>query len=208
MPTRTAEWLIRTGCVALICLITAVPRAAFPAPSIRVEVGSFWYESTPPPFPTSESEPAVLTDASARVLTAIGDLLARFPVDFPQPPPHDVVVRAKPREEMQRLVGLYADTSSYGGAKLVGSTVFIDVNRSAFVGWQALNDAELRCFLGHELIHAYQFATGSDPGNGPELWRREIEAYTWEANHLEPAVRSWYREDLAFTLRMYRELLE
>ena len=191
MPTRTARGLVGTGCVALACVVIGVPRAAFPAPSIRVDVDSFWYESTAPPFPTAENQPDVLAGASERVLAAVGELLADFPDDFPQPPPRGVVIRAQPREELTRLIGFYTDTTSYGGAKLEGSTVFIDVNRSVFVGWQALNDAELRCFLGHELIHAYQFATGPDTGNGPELWRREIAAYAWEAAHLEPAVRSW-----------------
>jgi hypothetical protein len=192
--------------MVLICALVLAPPAALSAPSIRVEVESFWYESTPPPVPTVEHEPRVLAGASARVLAAVGDLLTRFPEDFPQPPPLDVVVRAHPREEMERVIGIVADTTSYGGAKLVGTTVVIDVHRSVFVGWHALNDAELRSFLGHELIHAYQFATGPDSGNGPELWEREIEAYTWEGLHMEPAVRPWYREDLAFTLRMYHDL--
>jgi hypothetical protein len=192
--------------MALIWALVSIPGAALATPSIRVDVESFWYEDTPPPIPTVEHEPRVLDGASERVLAAVGELLTRFPADFPQPPPLDVVVRAYPREEMEHVIGIVADTTSYGGAKLAGSTVIIDVHRSVFVGWHALNDAELRSFLGHELIHAYQFATGSHPENGPELWRREIEAYTWEAIHMEPAVRPWYREDLAFTLRMYDEL--
>ena len=196
------------GSAALICALVLTPRAALATPVVRVDLGSFWYETTPPPVPMLESEMSVLEGASMRVLAAVRDMLFRFPADFPQPPPINIVVRAQPREEMERLVGLYAATSSYGGAKLEGSTVFIDVNRSVFVGWQALNDAELRCFLGHELIHAYQFATGLDSRSGPELWLREIEAYTWEAIHLDPGVRPWYREDLAFTLQMYGALFD
>src|SRR5262245_23237666 len=148
----------RAGSAALIVALLLTPRAALATPSIRVDLGSFWYETTPPPIPTLGTELNLLDGASMRVFAAIRDVLFRFPADFPQPPPVNIVVRAQPREEMARLVGLFADTSSYGGAKLDGSTVFIDVNRSVFVGWQALNDAELRCFLGHELIHAYQFA--------------------------------------------------
>lgn len=192
--------------MALICALVAIPDGAMPAPSLRVDVQSFWYESTPPPVPTLEHEPRVLDGASERVVAAVAALLTRFPADFPQPPPLDVVVRAQPREDMERVIGIVADTTSYGGAKLEGSTVYIDVHRSVFVGWHALNDAELASFIGHELIHAYQFATGPDTGSGPELWRREIEAYTWEAIHMDPAVRPWYRQDLAFTLRMYDEL--
>jgi hypothetical protein len=191
----------------LVCALALAPAAAPAAPSIRVDVESFWYEQTPPPVPVLEAEPRVLEGASDRVLAAVGELLTRFPGDFPQPPPLDIVVRAFPREEMERVIGIVSDTISYGGAELEGATVFIDVHRSVFVGWRALNDAELRSFLGHELIHAYQFAEGPFPGNGPELWNREIEAYSWEIIHMEPPVRPWYREDAAFTLRMYGDLL-
>ena len=117
------------------------------------------------------------------------------------------MVRAQPREEMERLVGLYAATSSYGGAKLEGSTVFIDVNRSVFVGWQALNDAELHCFLGHELIHAYAVRDRARLAEWPRLWlsarsRRTPGRRSTSRKASDPGDR----EDLAFTLQMYGAL--
>jgi hypothetical protein len=192
-------------CALLLCVLGLVPGRAVAETAIRVDLETFWYEDTPPPI--RDGEPRVLEGASARVLAAVAELLTRFPEDFTQPPPLDVVVRALPRTELEGVVGIVADTTSYGGAKIEGSTVYIDVHRSVFVGWHALNDAELRSFLGHELIHAYQFGDGPDTGNGPELWRREVAAYSWEVLHMDAAARHWYRAETASSLRMYADLV-
>jgi hypothetical protein len=192
-------------CVLLLCALGPGPDAAVAEPALRVDLESFWWEDAPPP--AREGVPRVLDGASERVLAAVAELLRRFPEDFPQPPPLDVVVRAQPRIDYEGVVGIVADTTSYGGAKLEGATVYVDVHRSVFMGWDALNDAELRSFLGHELIHAYQFGDGPDGGNGPELWRRELAAYAWEVLHMDAAARPWYRNDAASTLRMYADLV-
>src|SRR5690606_12465421 len=176
-------------------------------PVIRVDFASFWYERTPPPPPCDDAGPRRLDGSKKRVLAAVSELLLRHPTDFPLPPPLDIVVRATPREALEGIVGVVAESTSYGGSKLVGDTVYIDVHRSVLVGWHALNDAELRALLGHELVHAYQFAAGPYPGNGPELWRRELAAYTWELEHLEPAVRPWFREESATSVALYRDLV-
>jgi hypothetical protein len=195
----------RWTCALLVCALGVAASSAHAETAIRVDLESFWWEDAPPP--ARDGEPRVLDGASERVLAAVAALLTRFPDDFTQPPPLDVVVRALPRTELEGVVGIVADTTSYGGAKLEGGTVFIDVHRSVFVGWHALNDGELRSFLGHELIHAYQFGDGPDAGSGPELWRREVEAYSWEVRHREPAVRPWYRNETSTSLRMYSDLV-
>lgn len=184
-----------------------LPAGVLAQPAIRVDLESFWYERTPPPVPISESGPNVLGGAGERVLAAVSSVLHHQRDDFPQPPPLEIVVRAHPREALEEILGIVAESTSYGGTTLEGSTVYIDVHRSVFVGWRALNDAELRSFIGHELVHAYQFGSGVDPGRGPELWRRELEAYIWEIQHMETAVRPWYREDSLAALHFYVGLL-
>ena len=111
-------------------------------------------------------------------------------------------------ERLPDTLQTVADVYSYGGAELVDGVVIIDVNLIAFIGETPLNDAELRSFLAHELVHAYQFVAGPSPKNSPELWRREVAAFEWELLHMEPGVRSWYRAEAIFNLDMYRRLLE
>lgn len=191
-------------CAALLLL---GPSVALARPSVRVDLDSFWYELAPPPVPINESGPQVLDGAGRRVLAAVSALLLGFPAEFTQPPPAEIVVRAHPRHALEDVLGIVAETTSYGGAKREDETIVIDVHRSVFVGWRALNDAELRSFLGHELIHAYQLAVGFGAERGPELWRHEIEAYVWELTHMESGVRPWYREDSRTSLEMYLGLL-
>jgi hypothetical protein len=81
------------------------------------------------------------------------------------------------------------------------------VNPRVLRGPRALNDAELRSLLGHEIRHAYQFASGSAESNSPDLWRREIEAFEWELSIDDPAVRPWYRRETSQQLQLYQALL-
>lgn len=142
--------------------------------------------------------------SAIRVSIAVGELLYRFRADFPQPPPIDIVVRAQSAYELTQL----DESLSYAGCELVGDHAEIVVNPRILSGGRALNDAELRSLLGHEIRHAYQFARGSAESNSPDLWRREVEAFEWELTNRDPAVRSWYREETAHQLRLYRTLLD
>jgi len=175
---------------------------------IRVDVGSFWYERLPR---WSEREPWETLGAppgsSARLVRALREVLGKYDHDFPQPPPIDIVLQAPPRENLETLLGYVANRTSYGGARRVGDTVYVDVNQCVFAGPDRLNDAELRAFLGHELVHAYQYARGRSKLGHREIFRREVIAYTWELSHLEPSVRSGYRGDIFVNLHMYREML-
>lgn len=175
---------------------------------LRVDHDSFWYQRLPrwnrrEPWEEQAAPPG----SSARLERAIRDVIAKYGSDFPQPPPFDIVVQAPPREDLDTLIGYMANRTSYGGARRDGATVYIDVNQCVFAGPDRLNDAELRAFLGHELVHAYQYDTGRAKLGHREIFRREVAAYTWELSHLEPAVRSEYRGDIFVNLHMYREML-
>jgi hypothetical protein len=99
-----------------------------------------------------------------------------------------------------------ADTFSYGGVRLTEEGVVIEIDPGAVEGRRAVNDAELRSLLGHEILHGYQCRRGPCEG-GAELWRREIEAFEWELAHFEPEVGRIYREDTAKNLAMYRAMV-
>lgn len=190
----------------LLCVSTGW--AQQPRREIRVDHESFWYQRLPrwnarEPW----EERAAPPNSSARLERVLRDLLDRYPADFPQPPPIEIVLQAPSRKELSTLVGYMANRTSYGGARRVGSTVFIDIHQPVFAGPDHLNDAELRVFLGHELVHAYQYAKSRKKLGQRERFRREIVAYTWELFHLEPEVRSPYRGDIFVNLYLYRELL-
>jgi hypothetical protein len=139
-----------------------------------------------------------------RVAVAIGEILHRFPNDFPQPPPIEIKVRAQSADELIQL----DESLSSAGCELVNGRAEVIVNPRVLRGTRALNDAELRSLLGHEIRHAYQFASGSPEKNTPDLWRREVEAFEWELALGDPAVRPWYRRDTAQQLQLYYALLK
>lgn len=175
---------------------------------VRVDHASFWYERLPrwnerEPW----EEPAAPPGSSARLEAALRDVLSRHADDFAQPPPFDIIVRAPPRENLDTLLGYMANRTSYGGAHREGLTVYVDVNQCVFAGPDRLNDAELRAFLGHELVHAYQYETGRAKLGHREIFRREVAAYGWELEHFGREVRSAYRGDIFVNLHMYREML-
>ena len=141
--------------------------------------------------------------SAIRVAVAIGELLYRFRADFPQPPPIDIVVRAQSEAERAQL----DEGISSAGCERVADRAEVIVNPAMLQGPRALNDAELRSLLGHEIRHAYQFARGEAASNSPDLWRREIEAFEWELSNHDPAVRPWYRQETARQLLLYRTFL-
>jgi Zn-dependent protease with chaperone function len=141
--------------------------------------------------------------SAIRVAVAIGEILYRFRADFPQPPPIDIVVRAQSAAELAQL----DESLSSAGCERVGERAEIIVNPRILRGARALNDAELRSLLGHEIRHAYQFAGGEAPINSPDLWRREVEAFEWELSNGDPAVRPWYRQETVRQLRLYQTFL-
>lgn len=198
-----------TTVVMVAAFVCALPESARGADeTVRVDHQSFWYQRLPrwnarEPW----EERAAPPDSSRRVARLLREVLASYPKDFPQPPPIEIVVQAPSRAELSTLKGYVANRTSYGGARLVGSIVFIDIHQPVFAGPDRLNDAELRAFLGHELVHAYQYGKSRRKLGPRELFRREIEAYTWELFHLEPAVRAPYRGDIFVNLYLYRELL-
>jgi hypothetical protein len=166
------------------------------------------------PCPAQATRPDIRVDRASftetgdffsfiRVAVAIAELLHRFPEDFPQPPPIDIRVRAQNADELVQL----DESLSSAGCELIGGRAEVVVNPSILRGTRALNDAELRSLLGHEIRHAYQFASGSADSNSPDLWRREIEAFEWELSLGDPAVRPWYRHQTAQQLRLYYALL-
>lgn len=188
--------------------VVAVESEAEDSFEVRVDHASFWYERLPrwnerEPW----EEPAVPPGSSARVERALVDVLEKHAGDFPQPPPFDIVVRAPPRENLDTLLGYMANRTSYGGAHREGATVYIDINQCVFSGPDRLNEAELRAFLGHELVHAYQYRSGRAKLGHREIFRREVIAYTWELEHLGPGVGSDYQGDIYVNLHMYREML-
>lgn len=178
---------------------------ALVAHAVHVDGPVFWYEEGVRCAELARfGLPCAPRGSGIRVATAVASVLRDHPHDFPQPPPLDVVVRARAPEGAPETV---ADVYSYGGADLVDGMVYIDVNLTAFVGETPLNDAELRSFLAHELMHAYQYADGPVAKNSPELWRREVQAFEWELRNMDLGVRSWYRAEAIFNLQMYRQLL-
>ncbi len=198
--------------VVMLCGHCSDPAASGAAssakPTIEVDHRSFWYQRLPrwnerEPW----EEPAAPPGSSARLERAVRDVLVTHSSDFPQPPPVEIIVRAPPREELDTLIGYMANRTSYGGARRDGVVVYVDVNQCVFGGPDRLNDAELRAFLGHELVHAYQFAAGRSKLGHREIFRREVVAYAWELAHLDDDVRSNYRADIFVNLHMYREML-
>lgn len=188
---------------ALFVLAMALPLLAHGGPpAIRLDPASFWYDRPPAAADDETAAPGSVR----RLADALDELLLRHPDDFPQPPPLETVIRGVPREELESYAWT-ATVGPYACATLVDGVVIIDVGPGAFVGRDALNDAELRSFLGHELLHAYQYAHGDHERRADEIARREVEALEWELAHLEPGARASYREDLEFNLEMYRAML-
>ena len=187
----TRRWQRSRVLLIAICLVvtSAVDVAAARRKTVRVDRASF--ASTADFF------------SAIRVSIAVGELLHRFRADFPQPPPLDIVVRAQNAYELTQL----DESLSSAGCELVGEHAEVIVNPRILSGPRALNDAELRSLLGHELRHAYQFADGSAESNSPDIWRREIEAFEWEMTNRDPAVRAWYRRETKHQLELYRTLL-
>lgn len=175
---------------------------------IRVARDSFWYDDGDDGGGSDASEDdAFLPECVEHIVAALDAVLRLYPQQFPQPPPVPIVVRAVSREQTRTPMWTRS-IGSYGCAELLDGSVVIEVSPSTCVGRDALDDAELRSFLGHELLHAYQFARRGDHRHDPdEIARREIEALEWESAHVEPRVRGWYRDDLQFNLKMYRAML-
>ncbi|MEW6272633.1 MAG: hypothetical protein AB1689_25420 [Thermodesulfobacteriota bacterium] len=184
----------------------AVIAPAPPTRAIRIERETFWYDTTEPQLAAGGTDWSA-PGAVRRLAEAIDDVLARHAGVFPQPPPVDTAIRAPDRRQMGESFLWSRWLGSYGCARLVDGVVVVEVAPSAFVGRDALNDAELRSFLAHELVHAYQFGRGDHGDDHAEIARREVEALEWEIAHLEPDVRASYRDDLAFNLEMYRGML-
>jgi len=184
-------------------------RNAVPVHAIRVDRDSFWYELPSPACVAAAHRGGACAPAgtSERVAALVASEVADHPLDFPQPPPFDVTVRAQARADLQTGLQAMASALSYALTEQRGDGVVIELYLSAFVGDRALNDAELRSLLGHELVHVYQLEQGPAASSGPELWRREIEAHEWELMHMDLGVRSWYRADALFNLDMYRRML-
>jgi hypothetical protein len=204
---RRAAVLAGVVWLALGALALATPRpvAAGGAARIRVERESFWYDAGDAPGADGDDD-AFVPECVAQLADALDAVLRRYPEQFPQPPPLTIVVRAVSRA--QARAAWTRSIGSYGCATLVDGTVVIEVAPSVCVGRDALDDAELRSFLGHELVHAYQYARSGDHRRDPdEIARREIEALEWESAHAEPMVRGWYLDDLQFNLKMYRAML-
>ncbi len=228
-PGRAALWGLRirvaTGCAALSICSAIGARVALAggahvagagasaesdaAPHAVVDQSTFWYEAGRSCSDTARAGvPCAPAGTAARVAAALAAVLRDHPADFPLPPPMDVVVRACSRDDLPGTLRSVTDLFSYGGTEVIDGAAVVEVNLVAFVGETPLNDAELRSFLAHEMVHVYQdAAAGPAARNGPELWRREIEAHEWELLHMEPGVRSWYRAEAIFNLEMYRRIL-
>ena len=175
--------------------------------AIGVDGATFWYPCAPPDAATSSGGEAPAVMCRQRIATALADVLREYPESFPQPPPVVTVIRAVPRAQVEAGTTWSSATGSYGCATLENGIVVIEIGPSAFAGRDALDDAELRSLIAHELVHAYQFARGPHEGRPSEIARRELEALDWEIAHLEPEVRPWYREDLDYNRKMYAAIL-
>jgi len=212
---------------ALLCAVLGTgvaagqepPRATPPAAArevggIRVEIGTFWYDCPPVTPPVAGEGGDLLAEGAARgacgerVLAAIETLLREYPETFPQPLPVVTVVRAVPRERVDRSAAWSSALGAYGCATLERGVVVVEIGPSAFAGRDALNDAELRSLVGHELLHAYQYVRGEHGGRAREVAGRELEAIDWELAHLAPEVRAPYRADLEFNRAMFAAMLE
>lgn len=211
-PHRSALVVTLAG-VALLVSSVATPVARGAADTtgtqVRIERESFWYDSDHGSTGSvASAEDAFVPECVARIADALDAVLRLYPDRFPQPPPLTIVVRAVSREQARTSAMWSRAIGSYGCAALVDGMVVIEVSPSTCVGRDALDDAELRSFLGHELLHAYQFShDGSHRHDPDEIARREIEALEWESAHVESLVRGWYRDDLQFNLKMYRAML-
>lgn len=211
IPRRRSVAITALAGFALLVSADALPVARAVAASgtgtqIRVERDSFWYDDDASSSVTSE-EDAFLPECVEHIVAALDTVLRLYPQQFPQPPPVSIIVRAVSREQTRTPMWTRS-IGSYGCAELRDGIVVIEVSPSTCVGRDALNDAELRSFIGHELLHAYQFASRGDHRQDPdEIARREIEALEWESAHVEPRVRGWYWDDLQFNLKMYRAML-
>jgi hypothetical protein len=184
----------------------ATPRAASrEIGGIRVDVGSFWYPCTPP---AGEGNAAPAGGCGERVLAALETVLREYPETFPRPMPVVTVVRAVAREHVDRGATWSSALGAYGCATLERGVVVVEIGPGAFTGRDALNDAELRSLLAHELLHAHQYVRGEHGGRAREIARRELEALDWELAHLEPEVRPAYRADLEFNRKMFAAMLE
>jgi len=210
-PTPFATRLCRVTAIAVLVLVAVAGVASAQAPAeLRVERDSFWYECAAPagaPSDPSGGEPEA-PPCARRLVVALELVVREHPEKFPQPPPLTTVIRAVPREQLGSSPLWSSALGSYGCATLVDGVVVIEIGPSTFIGRDALNDAELRSFLAHELVHAYQFARGTHAGRPGELARRELEALDWELAHLEPDVSVAYRADLVFNRKMYAAMLQ
>ena len=212
--TRRSATIARLAGVALLVAAVVAPRAraaggAADAARVRVERESFWFDVDDASAGSGTSDDDAFVPACVGSLAdALEAVLRLYPEQFPQPPPLTTVVRAVSREEARGNPAWSRSIGAYGCAALLDGNVVIEVAPSICVGRDALDDAELRSLLGHELVHAYQFARLGDHRHDPdEIARREIEALEWESAHVEPSVRGWYRDDLQFNLKMYRAML-
>jgi len=187
----------------------AAESAGADAPHVRatrIDQASFWYDTTEPQA-AGDGTLWAAPGAVQQLEAALHDVLRRHADTFSQPPPLDIVIRAPERTAVGGSLAWSRLLGSYSCARLVDGVVVIEVAPSTFVGRDALEPAELRSLLAHELVHASQLARGDHRGDTVEIARREVEALTWELAHLEPEVRPWYRDDLLFNLEMYRALL-
>jgi hypothetical protein len=172
---------------------------------IRVEGGTFWYDCLTPAVSPGTGTGGT---CAARVVAALERVLREYPERFLRPLPVATVIRAVPREHVDTTPLWSGALGSYGCATLERGVVVIEIGPQAFAGRDALNDAELRSLVAHELLHAYQFGRGCHDGRPEEIARRELEALDWELAHLEPGVRAHYRDDLDFNRRMFAAMLE
>ena len=163
---------------------------------VRIDGGTFWYDCAPP------------AACAERIAAALEWVLREYPERFPRPLPVVAVIRAVPRERAESSALWSTPLGAYGCATLERGIVVIEVGPRTFVGRDALNDAELRSMLAHELLHAQQYTRGEHAGSAREIARRELEALDWEIAHLEAGVRPAYHEDLEFNRRMFAAMLE
>lgn len=186
-PVCQPPWAdVRTALLAAVVPLFVIACSHEPQTSIRVDHGSFVR--------------ALDEHGALRVERALREVLTRYPVDFPQPPPIDILLRAVPPAERDSPM----NSVSYGGVSLEEGRAVVEVHPATLDGPRSLNDAELRSLLGHELIHGYQCVRGPCEDTPRELWRRETEALEWELRNMEEGVRREYREATAQDLAMFR----